>query len=256
MEKNQKIHGDFELKDLPWVDDKHTFVARRHCPRDIEVESVEFHTDLETLYLTARESSLVEVISQNDRKLPDNAGVGTQEDESEGTSGPEIGERILVVSLNDGRPKKKSVTISRGNISFRRPNGNANAEETSIPASDILLLAQRHAGTNTTGLTIFWRSPKDSPNISKKTIGSPKVYNVETAELYFDESDVLMTWKSLLGRLQESADQTTQMSYNGPKPLLFWIDALPSPQNSSEWKDFARKLLHHQDRSKKEGPVL
>jgi hypothetical protein len=46
----------------------------------------------------------------------------------------------FLVSLNNGRPKKKDVTLSNDNILFRR-RGGILSEETSISSCNLLLVA-------------------------------------------------------------------------------------------------------------------
>jgi hypothetical protein len=191
------VWGAVDLKNLPWGQDREIFIAERHIARDIEAEFSKFSTEMI--------SPFTELLWW------DPAGVATlvisQLSHLQGT---------FLVSLNNARPKKKNVTLLDNKILFRRPGENV-GEETSVSSHNLLIVAQRSGGIKTTTLTVFWRSLEDI-----KPPPGLETFKVESAEIFFDDVELLIPWQLGLGRLQKLAAQAMQMQRirDESKPLL------------------------------------
>jgi hypothetical protein len=167
------------LKDPPWGEDRKISVEKRQIPRDIEAEFTNFHTEI----IGLSETACIESLGH----------------ETIVTSSQQPIRGTFLVSFNTGRPKKKDVTLLDDKILFRRPNGSL-SEEIAVPSCNLLLIAQRSGGIKTTTLTVFWRSLED--------IKSPtglEAFEVENAEIFFDDFELLKTWQLGLGRFEQLA---------------------------------------------------
>jgi hypothetical protein len=179
LEVDQEAIGMVSLKSSHIKRDR-SLVAERQCPRDVEIEAMEFSTESNRL------------LSQDGSDKDTGVKECTLSLTEEGTSpiGDRLREETLLVSLNYSRPKKKKVSVTDGHILLMRPNGTQNGTHKSVPFAKILLVTQRPAGEGTIGLTVFWGSD------------APDIYPIENAEMFFPNMDSLTTWKLELARIQ------------------------------------------------------
>lgn len=93
----------------------------------------------------------------------------------------------LLVSVNNGRPKKKKAILSSQRIVLFRPADFRIYSSTSIPLDKILLFTRRLDTAHRMSLTIFFSAaPEDS--------------RVETVEMKFDDLELLNGWLVNLAR--------------------------------------------------------
>jgi hypothetical protein len=181
LEVDQEALGTVSLKSSRWKSNR-TPVAERQYPRDIEMEVMEFSAESDNFSIQER--------CQKDSGVEVSILTRTEGDSIPARDRPR--EETLLVSLNHGRPKKKKVSVSEGQLLFVRPNGTPTGTNTSIPFTKIQLVTQRPAGESTIALTVFWSS--DASYID----------TIENAEIIFADMDSLMTWKLELARIQDA----------------------------------------------------
>jgi hypothetical protein len=223
LEVDQEALGTVSLKNSCLNGDI-TFVAERQYPRDIEIEVKTFFSASTNLSIQegyAKESigevwTLARIKDEHTRTKDQ---ITSTKYESN-LSMDQLVEENLLVSLNHGRPKKKRVSFCEENILFVRPNGPLNGAQTSVPYAEILLVTQRPSGQGNVSLTIFWSSDASF------------IYTIESAEIFFNNMDMLMTWKLELAKIQDTQ-------------LRGLPDTIENPSHVGElpWSTFEKKSI-------------